>query len=614
MSLTGQIDIWDTESGSCQLVVSSNKDIYPGQFAIWRDDIMAKPSPGSVVIWNAKTGIRNQELYIDDHMIYKAAFTDDGKFICLISKLVVDLLSNSSELSDQDLKRLSIELSEEYFIHIHNLSTGECVRKYKCGVDLINPKFSVKGQWIASESMMLARWDPYNDLRLLELESEDKHITLGFSSDGTLLASTRSNLERPLEIKIWCTGSTECVYTYSIQDQGTEVRIGREIGLTKHLLVYESINGGAVFVWLETGQVFRRPDIRVQYSLALSPDGKILATQSSPGVIKIWDLTSVFLARPLSHHSEPVEFVAPIADENTTLSSTKQEVKIWDTSTGHCTKTFQQKALEDCRKFPLSTATNAPLYATWSKDQIEIWDLDLTNGGKQLPQRYGNLAGLEDVALSANGERLAAILYDHDHSQYSLKIWDVKSASLLQEFYYNHDEEVGRFGGLRLAISHDGTRVVYTTPTTTELQYVSSTHPPAIQLHTFPYSWGLASQLTFHHDRVFAVTGARHLQSFDHKTGEEIGWRELIKPWRELDKSFIDIETVHGTSSRRGNISDFTKPYYTRERERWLHRKGDDVLWLPANYIPRSACVVGSMVVIGTVSGRVLFLHLRDQG
>jgi WD40 repeat protein len=386
--------------------------------------------------------------------------------------------------------------------------------------------------------------------------------------------------------------------------------------LTKDLLVYGSINGDAVFVWLETGQVSRRPDIRVESRLAISLDGKTLATQSSWGIIQIWDLASVPLASPLNLHSGPVECVAPIADDNTILSSTSQEVKIWDISTGHCKETLQQVTFRYDKKFPLATATNAPMYATWSKDHIGIWHLDPTNGIKQLPQEYCNLTGLEDVAISANGERLAAILCDDAHAQYALKIWDVKNATLLQELYYNHDTKTIRFDGLRLAISPDGTRVVYNTPTTTELQDVSSPHSSAIQLLTRSSSEYQSPELAFHNNRIFVVTRAKHLHSFDHKTGEEIGRCILDEDiaWYKWDKSFINVQAIYGTSNQLEQpISDFTKPYYICKGEHWLHRKGDDILWLPSDYVPQSACVVGSTVVIGTVSGRVLFLYLRDQ-
>ncbi|KAM0268745.1 hypothetical protein ACHAPA_004669 [Fusarium lateritium] len=306
--------------------------------------------------------------------------------------------------------------------------------------------------------------------------------------------------------------------------------------------------------------------------------------------------------------------MAPIADENGIISSTTREIKSWDISTGHCKETLQPAALPSDPKFALATATNAPLYTTWSKDHIEVWHLDPTNGTKQLPQKYGNLAGLEDVTISANGERLAAILYTDDHTQYALKIWDVKSATLLQELRYDYNVIPHRLGRFGLAISNDGTRVVYSTPTTTVLQRISSPHSPAMRLLKSSRR-DHPAQLAFHNDRIF-VMRSEYLQSFDHKTGEEIERRMLNEriQWNDWHKSFIDLEAINGTGDWwEQPITDFTKPYYTSKWEHCLHRKGDDVLWLPADYIPHSTCVVGSTVVIGTVSGRVLFLYLRDQ-
>ncbi|KAH7251345.1 hypothetical protein BKA59DRAFT_126818 [Fusarium tricinctum] len=333
MTASRQINIWDPNNGSCLLTILSNEKNTGRSFYTSQDNKIALPSSNSIEIWDNNNGTLSQKVVIKDHDVYEAAFTDDGRFICSKSRrLRRDIKFNDLELAGQNSDEEFVSESPQAIIHIHNLNTGECVRKFGCGVQFFAPSFSPRGQWITANGTMLSRWDICSDLFWSKLESDDRHTTLGFSVDGTLLASAKidtgnhfDDVQIPLEIKVWCTESNKCLVKHTILDEQLKPIKLWGLALTKDLLVYESVESEAVFIHLKTGQVSRRPDIRDFQNYAVSFDGETLATKSSNGVIEIWDLASIFLAESPDFHSWPVKRVAPIADRNTIISMTRRE-------------------------------------------------------------------------------------------------------------------------------------------------------------------------------------------------------------------------------------------------------------------------------------------------
>lgn len=616
LSRLGQIKIWDANCGFCLFTISGNEDKMYHSFSVSRDNGVAVPSSNSIKIWDANSGTLSQEIVLEDHDVYDVAFTDDGKFICSRSRRIErDVESNDSGLTSHHSEGEVVTESDQEIMCIHDVTTGECVREFGSGLQFSTPSFSPKGQWITVNETMLSRWDTCSDLLWMNLETDGKHSAWGFSVDGTLLASINAQ-RRPPEIKVWCTESTKCLHTYTIPDEDSKPMSG--LTLTKDLLVYTSVTCDAVFINLKTGQVSRRPDIRVFHHLALSFDGKTLATLLLGGVIGIWDLASISQVEPPDVHLWPVEWVAPIADGNTILSLTRGDSRIWDISTLHWSATAHQTRYTGAYYAPplkIATSTNKPLYATCSLEEVVIWHFDPVHGIKRLPQEYATAANqVENIAISDNGERLAVYLYDELHDERrAVQIWDLRTAGLLQTIDCGQYPGPAKTGRFRLALSHDGSRVAYMTDDSIKVQNVSN--PQSLTTCTLPYpDDDSLSHLSFDNGRILAITRWA-IQSFDDETGEEIGRYKLEDSTQKggVEKSFINIEAIHSTNEQpRQHISDIMKPYYILRDDRWLHKHKEDILWLPPDYVPESACLVGSTVIVGTISGRLLFLYLRS--
>src|SRR5439155_16382321 len=93
----------------------------------------------------------------------------------------------------------------------------------------------------------------------------------------------------------------------------------------------------ACWLWLTRGQELAtlRGHQGLVRSLALSPDGTLLASGGEDHQIRVWDAATYQLRLTLDGHTDTVNSVA-FAPDNTLLASASADhtVRLWDSSTG----------------------------------------------------------------------------------------------------------------------------------------------------------------------------------------------------------------------------------------------------------------------------------------
>ncbi|MEH2208422.1 MAG: serine/threonine-protein kinase [Nostoc sp.] len=157
--------------------------------------------------------------------------------------------------------------------------------------------------------------------------------------------------------------------------------------------------------------------------VVISPDGKLLVSASDDNTIKIWNLATRKQIRTLIGHSDSVHALAISADSETLVTgSDDNTIKIWDLATGEQIRTLAGHTFW-VRSVAISP--NGVILASGSFDKtIKIWNL-----AKGYPIRTleGNFQTVTTVAISPNGKTLASASRDR-----TIKLWNLATGRELR--------------------------------------------------------------------------------------------------------------------------------------------------------------------------------------
>ncbi|NER34320.1 MAG: protein kinase [Oscillatoria sp. SIO1A7] len=157
------------------------------------------------------------------------------------------------------------------------------------------------------------------------------------------------------------------------------------------------------------------------YSLAISPDGKTLVSGGGDKAIEIWDLRTNERKKTLEGHDFSVFTVAVSPDSKTIASgSSDKTIKIWELKTGELknTLTGHSNWIRSLAFHPDSSTL-----VSGSQDKtVKTWDLKT---GKEKKTLTGHTGGILSVAISPDGKIIASGSEDK-----TIKLWDGKTGNL----------------------------------------------------------------------------------------------------------------------------------------------------------------------------------------
>lgn len=177
-------------------------------------------------------------------------------------------------------------------------------------------------------------------------------------------------------------------------------------------------------------------------SLAISPDGNILASGSWDNRIKLWDLKTGTLLKTLEGHTDDVKTIA-INPAGTLLASggSDKTIRLWNLQTGKLLQTLQDG--DWVRSVAFSPIPEAHILASGSENgTIKIWNFV---DGNVLRLLVGQKGTVHSVAFSPDGQALASGSADR-----TVKLWQVSDGKVLRTL-------TGQKGAVwSVAISPDG--------------------------------------------------------------------------------------------------------------------------------------------------------------
>jgi WD40 repeat protein len=177
--------------------------------------------------------------------------------------------------------------------------------------------------------------------------------------------------------------------------------------------------------------------------MAISRDGRLLATASSDQLIRLWDRNSRQFIRELKGHTDRVSGICFTPDDKQLLSSSWDgTVRLWNVDSG-----LEESQGDHHRRInAVACSPDGKLVATASADgAVYLWPItDLTH--PSVRGQHGNeKSDLNDIAFSPDGKWLASASTDN-----SVALWDVHGPAA-PRLLTGHDKTV-----FRIAFSPDG--------------------------------------------------------------------------------------------------------------------------------------------------------------
>ncbi len=181
-------------------------------------------------------------------------------------------------------------------------------------------------------------------------------------------------------------------------------------------------------------------------TLTFSPDGKVVASGFSSGVIRLWDIKTRKEMMLLKGHKDDVKTLVYTPDGKTLISgSTDRRIIIWDSFKGEMKKTIRghwgtvnSLSLNQTGKILASAATDK---------RLKLWDFD--RDWKKISDNKVHEDSISVVKFSPVKDLYASASWDH-----TINLWELNKDKKLFELK-------GHFGPIYdISFSPDGTKLV----------------------------------------------------------------------------------------------------------------------------------------------------------
>lgn len=181
-------------------------------------------------------------------------------------------------------------------------------------------------------------------------------------------------------------------------------------------------------------------------SLAMAPNGKVLATGSVDLTVKLWDPASKQVTATLEGHDGEVRALAFSPDSSLLASGEMyKKVKIWDVAGKKELQTFTDM---EGKVFGLAFSPDGKrIFAAVNDNTARVWTVGAAAEGKKLPHNYP----VASIAVSPDGKTVATL----DEGG-SLNLWD--ATTLKKSSSAKHSDTTA--GLMSVAYSADGKSIV----------------------------------------------------------------------------------------------------------------------------------------------------------
>jgi len=176
------------------------------------------------------------------------------------------------------------------------------------------------------------------------------------------------------------------------------------------------------------------------YSVAFSPDGRLLASGSHDDTIKLWEVETGRLVRTLSGHKEWVWSVTFSPDSRLLVSGARGgTVKLWDVETGRLMRTLSGHTVS---VYSVTFSPDSRLLVSGARGgTVKLWEVETGRLVRTLSRNS------RSVAFSPDGRLLASGLEGG-----TVKLWEVETGQLVRTLSRNSRSMAFSLDGKLLAL------------------------------------------------------------------------------------------------------------------------------------------------------------------
>ncbi|KAF4454049.1 WD40 repeat [Fusarium albosuccineum] len=352
-------------------------------------------------------------------------------------------------------------------------------------------------------------------------------------------------------------------------------------------------------------------------AVAFSRDDLLLASASSQGTVRIWDLNSIGESKfEETRILGSVEFLSLSRDGERVASAGSDDatIGVWDLDTGQ--RTTSLVGHDDDLRGVFFVPGRDDTVISVSREKNVLFH-DSISGDTKLaldcsPETY---LDLKDASLSPNGTTLG-LLYPA-----TIELWDMFSGQ--RRYKLERDATTAEFTLMAFSVSNkllgsgteDGEVILWDLDTG-DRKWIA-------HLDTEP--WVIAMAFSYD-DSTLVTAGHTNIFLLDVKTGAclarfktEVTFRDIVFGSRSrhllTDKGELTIPALETPGNDfhelKGDLS--WEGYGLSDNGAWITWRSRNLLWLPPGYRPKSSLFRGLMVIIGGMTGRVVVLKFTEM-